>query len=101
MQTLKIGSTTYTVKPERTNLFELVNKCHKKPRVKTEKARNFPQFTQGMSTSEYVRLYFLKNEAVFGAYSTDINDQYVLNKEPCTLYTGEDEYYEESELLAV
>jgi hypothetical protein len=53
-----------------------------------------------MSTSEYVRLYFLRNENVFGAYSSAINDQYVLNEEPCTLYTGEDEYFEESELLA-
>ena len=100
MQTLKIGSTTYTVKPERTNLFELVNKCHKKPRAKTEKARAFPQFTQGMSTSEYVRLYFLRNESVFGAYTTAIYDQYVLNDSPCALYTGEDSYYEEEELLA-
>ena len=100
MQTLKIGSTSYTVKPERTNLFELVSKCHKKPRVKTEKARSFPQFTQGMSTSEYVRLYFLKNEAVFGAYSTAIYDQYVLNNAPATLYSGEDAYWEEEDRLA-
>jgi hypothetical protein len=100
MQTLKIGSTTYKVRPERTNLFELIGKCHKKPRVKTEKARSFPQFTQGMSTSEYVRLYFLKNEAVFGAYSTAIYDQYVLNDAPCALYEGEDAYWEEESLLA-
>lgn len=100
MQTLKIGSTTYTVKPERTNLFELVNKCHKKPRAKTEKARAFPAFQAGMSTSEYVRLYFLRNEAVFGAYSTAIYDQYVLNDAPATLYSGEDAYWEEDDRLA-
>jgi hypothetical protein len=100
MQTLKIGSTTYKVKPDRTNLFELVNKCHKKPRLKTGKARTYPQFSQGMSTSEYVRLYFLSNESVFGAYTTAIYDQYVLNDSPCALYTGEDAYWEEEELLA-
>ena len=100
MQTFKIGTTTFKVKSDRTNLFELVSKCHKKPRQKAGKSRTFPVFSEGMSTSEYVRLYFLRNENVFGAYSTDIYDQYVLNKEPCTLYTGEDEYYEESELLA-
>lgn len=100
MQTLKIGSTTYTVKPERTNLFELVSKCHKKPRAKADKARAYPLFTQGMSTSEYVRLYFLRNESVFGAYTTAIYDQYVLNDAPATLYSGEDAYWEEEELLA-
>jgi hypothetical protein len=100
MQTFKIGTTTFKVKSDRTNLFELVSKCHKKPRQKVGKSRTFPVFKDGMSTSEYVRLYFLRNENVFGAYSTAIYDQYILNEEPCTLYTGEDEYYEESELLA-
>jgi len=100
MQTIKIGTTTFKVKPDRTNLFELITKCHKKTRQKVGKSRTFPVFQEGMSTSEYVRLYFLRNENVFGAYTTAIYDQYVLNEAPCTLYTGEDEYYEECELLA-
>jgi hypothetical protein len=53
-----------------------------------------------MSTSEYVRLYFLKNESVFGAYSTAIYDQYVLNDAPCALYEGEDAYWEEEDRIA-
>lgn len=100
MQVIKIGTTTFKVKSDRTNLFELVNKCHKKTRQKVGKSRTFPVFSEGMSTSEYVRLYFLRNEGVFGAYSSAINDQFVLNEDPCTLYTGEDEYFEEEELLA-
>jgi hypothetical protein len=67
MQTLKIGNTTYKLRPDR-DLGPILAAATKKParrRQSTTAVRNFPVFTPGKtSTAQYVTEYYRLNSAI-------------------------------------
>jgi hypothetical protein len=101
MQTIKINRTTYRVNDAR-DIYAAHAKCtgkHKIVKSKGAEKRRYPVFYDGMSTREYVGLYFELNTRGPGRHDTpygpdvDVNALFEpLNDAPATLYTGEDLY---------
>jgi hypothetical protein len=101
MQTIKINRTTYRVNDAR-DIYAAHAKCtgkHKIVKSKGAEKRRYPVFYDGMSTREYVGLYFELNTRGPGRhnmpYGPDVNITALfepLNDAPATLYTGEDSY---------
>jgi hypothetical protein len=99
MQTLRTNHGTYTLSPTR-NVGELqakfakINGKHKPTKIKPEK-RWMPEFKAGMSTAQYVHLYYFNNFPGFkhnaACKQADAAGFFApLNTEPCALYCGED-----------
>jgi hypothetical protein len=104
MQTIKINRTTYRVNDAR-DIYAAHAKCtgkHKIVKSKGAEKRRYPVFYDGMSTREYVGLYFELNTYQPGRraphnmpYGPDVDVKALfepLNDAPATLYTGEDLY---------
>jgi hypothetical protein len=101
MQTIKIGRTTYKLNDTR-DICAAHAKCtgkHKIVKSKGAKKRRYPAFYDGMSTREYVGLYFELNSRGPGRHDTpygpdvDVNALFEpLNGAPATVYTCEDMY---------
>jgi hypothetical protein len=104
MQTIKINRTTYRVNDAR-DIYAAHAKCtgkHKIVKSKGAEKRRYPVFYDGMSTREYVGLYFELNTYQPGRRAPhnmpygpdmDVNALFEpLNGAPATLYTGEDSY---------
>jgi hypothetical protein len=101
MQTIKIGRTTYKLNDAR-DIYAAHAKCTGKHRIVKSKGaekRRYPAFYDGMSTREYVGLYFELNSRGPGRHDTpygpdvDVNALFApLNDAPATVYTGEDMY---------
>ncbi len=107
MQTLRTANAVFTLSPTR-NVGELqakLAKCNgktKRTSIRGGVSRNYPTFTNGMSTADYVALFeALNNDAPGLSWKRRttttrnlIHAGYFapLNTNPCTLYTGEDSF---------
>jgi len=103
MQTIKIGRTTYKLNDAR-DIYAQHAKCtgkHKRVKSKGAEKRRYPVFYDGMSTREYVGLYFDLNCQKGGRQPSgmpygpdvDVNALFApLNDAPAAVYTGEDTY---------
>ena len=98
MQTIKIGRTTYKLHDAR-DIYAQHAKCTGKHRIVKSKGadkRRYPAFYDGMSTREYVGLYFELNTYQPGRrapYGPDVDVEALfapLNGAPAAVYTGED-----------
>src|SRR5574337_1350882 len=94
MQTLRTANAVFTLSPTR-NVGELqakLSKCNgktKRTSIRGGVSRNYPTFTNGMSTADYVALFEALNttlKLIHAGYFAP------LNTEPCTLYSGEDSH---------
>tara|TARA_R110000868_G_scaffold189775_3_gene433332 strand:+ start:2151 stop:2474 length:324 start_codon:yes stop_codon:yes gene_type:complete len=102
MQTIKIGRTTYKLNDAR-DIYAQHAKCTGKHRIVKSKGaekRRYPAFYDGMSTREYVGLYFELNTYISGRrapygmpYGPDVDVEALfepLNIASATVYTGKD-----------
>jgi len=101
MQTIKIGRTTYKLNDAR-DIYAAHAKCtgkHKRVKSKGAEKRRYPAFYDGMSTREYVGMYFDLNCQKGGRQpygmpygpDVDVNALFApLNDAPAAVYTGED-----------
>jgi hypothetical protein len=93
MQTLNTPHGTYTLKPERDagEFLAKLAKCAGKTKRATLRGdgRNYPAFTPGMSTAEYVQAWRTLND---GARMIERGFFAELNAEPCALYKEDDQH---------
>jgi len=105
MKTVTIGRTAYKINDAR-DIFAEHAKCtgkHKIVKSKGPERRYFPNYWDGMSTADYVAMYYALNSgkghqgkgAPYGSQNTLTGFYENLNTAPATYYTGEDLYENE------
>ena len=92
MKKITLGKTLYTVRDDR-DMFAHHVKCtgkHKRVKSKGAEKRDYPVYSAGDSTADYVRAYEKLNSKILPW------DWLQLRADPCLAPVGDDSYWEEA-----